>query len=160
MQRATSRRRLVLLVLPVALFLASEESYAATSPPVPPDIAAILVYVETIPTGSGAKAVRPGAEQKAPLPPATARKLRAEAGRDARILEEIATSSQYGAPQRKLPLAHDRPEPDGDDLSPRVLATAVTAAADVEEGRLLGLTLVLGAITAVAFGMAARRRAG
>ncbi|MFN2469090.1 MAG: hypothetical protein ABR521_13290 [Gaiellaceae bacterium] len=38
-----------------------------------------------------------------PLPRQTTERVREEGGEDARVLEEIATSSSYGAPQQALP---------------------------------------------------------
>ena len=69
---------------------------AETAPPQPPD-AAISVYVEQIPTGSGSVAVG-GAGSKSALPKAIEKKLHERADVEGEALENVATSSSLGAP--------------------------------------------------------------
>jgi hypothetical protein len=81
-----------------------------------PPISAIDVYVEMIPTSSGSvplgalpPTLAPGsrppapAAPSAPLTPAATETLREQGGRDAPLLERIATAPELGAPQRVVP---------------------------------------------------------
>jgi len=75
---------------------------AARAEPAPPSPAnaALAVYVETIPTGSGSRAVGLGAEGTTRLPAATRKRLTRAGGADAKLLEQVATAASYGAPQQ------------------------------------------------------------
>jgi hypothetical protein len=80
-------------------------------------VAAIAVYVETIPTASGGRAVGPAATRPRALPPSVRGAIAHEGGRDARTLVTLATSPGYGAPGRarnveRPPDVTRRPAPD------------------------------------------------
>jgi len=87
---------------------------AARAEPAPtpnPDNAAIAVYIETIPTASGSRAVGVGTKQRTPLPAATRSRLAAEGGADATLLEQLATAATYGAPQKTVTTASPKSPP-------------------------------------------------
>jgi hypothetical protein len=72
----------------------------------PPTSAASAVdqYVEVVPTSGGGGAVGVGETTVKPLAPKKVVELREEAGPAAEALEEVATSSAYGAPKTELPV--------------------------------------------------------
>lgn len=84
-------------VLPLALaFLFAGTAGAATVADDPP---AVDQYVEQVPTGDGKTSVK---KKKTPLSSASARALASADRSLAAALEEVATSSAYGAPDKKL----------------------------------------------------------
>jgi hypothetical protein len=66
--------------------------------------AAISEYVEVVPTSAGSTAVGVGKPTVKPLPAPAAKVVVAHGGQAAPALEEVATSSVYGAPTTKLPI--------------------------------------------------------
>ena len=92
---------------------------AARGDDAPPSNAAILQYVEQVPTSSGTSVPR-GDKRRAALPSRVREQVRAEAGADAALLEEVATSPAYGAPQRTIPA------PRAENKAPRAGTTRVT----------------------------------
>ena len=146
-------------------------------------VAAVCQYVEHIPTGSGSQptspaasgtasvtpsGTKPGAKARAPLAPRIRRKLERQAGKDARLLEQIATSSAYGAPQVRLrrgseesvrgDAAFSRPRIEEDPSLGQALSAAVTVAGDASNGRVIGLLVFMAGITAIALGAAGYQR--
>jgi hypothetical protein len=138
-----------------------------TPPPppqtLPPD-AAVLQYREAIPTGSGP--VAPGGQggrtaHTTPLAPAAERRLAARGGADGPILERVATSSSYGAPQQADPRGDEAGAgtpsqvgrgPDPGASPGRGLGAAAGTVAEDVGGRLFALLLgmlVVGAAVVV-----------
>ena len=89
------------LIAPVTLTVALGPAPAvAAGPPLP--VPALAQYVESLPTSAGpivTAAVKPRAGT---LPGAVREKVATYGGPDAETIEEIATSSVYGAPQTEL----------------------------------------------------------
>jgi hypothetical protein len=120
-------------------------------------------YIEDVPTsggthhagtgsgGTGSTGSSAGATP-ASLPSDVKTKLEDRGGKDSDILQEIATSSRYGAP----------PATSGAILtatsSPDPFSAAVGAVTDGSDGRMVGLFAALLAITAVSLGFSAARR--
>jgi hypothetical protein len=88
-----SSRRILSAAVLVALLGPGVADGATPQPGAP----AIDQYIEQIPTPSGPQPTSVE-ERVQPLPAAAQRELEAEAGADAEVLTEIATSSRYGAP--------------------------------------------------------------
>ena len=88
------------------------------------------------------------------LTPAQQAQITQEGGKDAKKLEELATSPAFGAPQSRPKADENTPvvKPEG------ALSAAVSAVGDGSDGRLIGLFVALVAITAAALGLAAARR--
>lgn len=120
------------------------------------ETALIDQYKETVPTASGPKASDGGSGGGGgtPLPPAVVTELRQAVGQeDAKRLEEVATSPEFGAP---LHAADEGGLPVDDGTG--ALTAAVTALADESGGSLLPLLLVLVFSTGALFGAAVHRR--
>jgi hypothetical protein len=77
----------------------------ADDPEPPPGGPAISQYVETVPSGTGGRAVGVGRSRSTPLPKKAQKKLDQKTTPLAPKLRSIATSSSYGAPQQTLPLS-------------------------------------------------------
>jgi hypothetical protein len=126
---------------------------AETGPPPP----AVDQYVEMVPTAGGPKAPRAG-KKKSPLPKPGKDALKQAPSKTASTLEEVATSSTYGAPApSKKPDKRESQapvrEPDRVDGTSVTLASAgVMASASVSDTRLLGL---LGAVLLTMLGAVA-----
>ena len=90
--------RRALVVLAAASGSAALAASAQAGSPAQPVSSAIAQYVEMIPTGEGVQAAGVGAPRTTKLPPKIARQIRKHAGADAATLEQVATSSAYGAP--------------------------------------------------------------
>jgi hypothetical protein len=120
-------------------------------------------YIEDVPTSGGTHHAGTGsggtgstgssaAVTPASLPSDVKTKLEDRGGKDSDILQEIATSSRYGAP----------PATSGAILtatsSPDPFSAAVGALTDGGDGRMVGLFVALLAITAVSLGFSAARR--
>jgi hypothetical protein len=125
---------------------------ADPAPPVPPPTPSIAQYVETVPTSQGGASAGAGKRQ-ASLPPAVEKELSARPDATTRLLQSIATSSAYGAPQQDL----SRP---ADANAQNPLSAAVSAATDSSDSHVFWL---LGAVifvtTAMIWATARRHRA-
>ena len=181
--------RLTLLAFAVVAALTGPAAAPAVEiPNPPPGESAIEQYVETLPTGEGGAAVGTGGAARTTLPPGIRTRIRRELGRlersargggaasltadaEAQLLEQIATSAAYGAPQTILRPkgARSGSSPGGGRVFDRgdvrrgvstqqALTTAVEAAADVSDARVAGLFAVLALISASALATAASRR--
>jgi hypothetical protein len=152
----------------LALLTFGADDAVAQGPPAPalPSEAAVHQYREAIPTSAGPVAPEARAERTTPLPPPAARQVRELGGPDAPVLERVAISSTYGAPQqagrgRLDPDAAPPVAPEGRrDPDPSVTRGLEATAEAVAEGRvriwaLLLAMLLVGAVVAVA----ARRQA-
>jgi hypothetical protein len=146
--RSGAGTALVAVVAMLAFAGWNDGAAAQTAPPPPPDDSAIDEYVEEIPTGSGG--VAPGADEKetTPLPGSVSAQLDGQAGGDAAVLKELATSSHAGAPQTELAPIARRPEAARDRTSG--LAAAASAVGGSSGTRLIGLLLVVVLITGAA----------
>lgn len=125
----------------------------------PPEIAAINVYVEMIPTSAGAMPLgvaaapasgptdpEPDSRIDSPLSPAAVAKVRAAGGADAPLLERVAVDPSLGAPQRIVPA----------DLGEATSETSVTGV--LGEGASRGAWLLAALALSTVAAAAARRR--
>jgi hypothetical protein len=98
-------RSLVAAAGALALAAFASPAYAKTcgggAPPTSGS-AAVAQYVEQINTATGSCATGVGKPHVKPLKPAVQRKLTQQGGADAPVLQQVATSSTYGAPQTTL----------------------------------------------------------
>jgi hypothetical protein len=147
--RSGHRRRQAALLGAALALLAPPAASAAERPP-PDELAAVSVYREQIPTAAGPRVADPAATGGVGVPLAPSARA-AVTGPDEQALERAATSPSYGAPDRRLPRA-DTVEESG------VLGAAVGVASGTDKGRLVGLALVLAAVSAVLAAAAARAR--
>lgn len=125
----------------------------------PDDFSASDQYVETVPTTRGPSATKDRGRGKTPLSPAAAAKLRGQGGADARRLEAIATSSDFGAPQGTSRRADKNQA--GEGRSSRGSAAIPSASVQaVREGGedLLWLLLAIVAITGLMVGAVTYQR--
>ena len=135
---------MVVLPVLVALVLAAP-AQAQQEPP-----SAVDQYVELVPTAEGPAAPGVVEETRTPLPPAGEEALEQAPSDTAAPLDEIATSSTYGAPTSPEPPTPAR-RPDRDSSEPSLetsLATTLETLGSTDDGRLAGLFVVL-ALTAV-----------
>jgi hypothetical protein len=127
---------------------------------------AICQYVEDVPTSKGPKQTGVGKEKKVKqLPRSVEKKIREESPTLAPKLEEVATSTKYGAPEeikatkqeqkrvvkrlRAAEVERNRPIP-----------AALGAVSGSGDGRLLGLVIVMAAMTVAAVAAAVIRKRG
>jgi hypothetical protein len=87
----------------VVLFAVGAVTPLAFADDPPPGGPAISQYVETVPSGTGGRAVGVGRSRSTPLPKKAEKKLGQRTTPLAPKLRSIATSSSYGAPQQTLP---------------------------------------------------------
>jgi hypothetical protein len=154
--RPRARYAIAAIVATCAFLGWSGAAGAQTEPPPPPDDgSAIDEYVEEIPTSSGGVAPGAGEKKTKPLPTPVSAQLASEAGDDADVLTEVATSSDAGAPQADL-APPERGPGEGDDASSAPSA-AVSAVSGASGGRFLGLLVILFLITGTALGAAIYR---
>jgi hypothetical protein len=146
--------RLILAAL-VAVALAVPASAAAASPQ---DFSASDQYVETLPTPSGPSATADRRRGKTPLRPSVAAKLRNQGGEDASRLEELATSSDFGAPQGKNGGADKKTGNGRDSRDSTAIPSASVQAVREGGADLLWLVLALLAITGLMVGAVTYRR--
>ena len=160
-------RKLIWFAAAVAGLALAAPAAATHKPGHPPtDASAYDQYVEQIPAGSGSKTPGRGRAKKRPLPRRAAEELREQGGSDAELLESVATDTRLGAPERKLPSSPSisrkiRKETHEEPTTAGALAAGVDVASDGSENRIVGLLVVLGAVTAalVAAVLLRRRRA-
>jgi hypothetical protein len=107
-------------------------------------------YVESVPASEGPRVGDGKKPATAPLPPAARTALAREGGESAAQLEEVATSSRYGAPQRKL-------ERDGQSSTPSISSAAVSALGDDGGSDLRWLLIALIGSTALVVGAVGHR---
>jgi hypothetical protein len=151
-----SIRRLIVVAVVAALLTVPAGAVAET----PQDFSAADQYVETVPTTSGPSATKDRKRGRAPLPPSVAAKLRSQGGADATALEEVATSSDLGAPQGTRRAA-DKENGAGDRPSSRDRTAVPSASVQAVRGGgedLLWLLLALVAITGLMVGAVTYQR--
>jgi hypothetical protein len=158
MARTLPGRSVAALVTLAALAPAPAVAQPSPPPPLPGD-AAIYQYREALPTAAGPVAPTAATNRVTPLAAAIQERLATEGGTDARLLERVATSTDFGAPAGpRQPDAEARPTaPDG--LPPASLSRATRAAGgalgDFPARLVVVLALILG--LALPFAVAARR---
>ena len=149
------------LVSGVALLAWSGVSSAAKAPPPrAKELSAISQYRESIPTPVGPTFPAPGASETAPLPRRVERKVSTSGGSDAPALRRIATESNLGAPQRKLPFLSRAHAIEERGVPGAVFDGAGKLITDGKSGHLIGLAVVLALLTLGACAGALRRPAG
>jgi hypothetical protein len=145
----------------VLLAVTAPPAFAQGSPPPPlPGDAAIYQYREAVPTGGGPVAPTPGTTRVTPLPATVQAALSTRGGTAAPLLDTVATSSDYGAPQHRIRPPDAAPLPPGGTALPspspaRGIEAAAASIADVPARVVALLTLLLA--TAAAVFLAARR---
>jgi hypothetical protein len=123
---------------------------AGATPPSLFDTPAADQYVESIPASDGPTVRGRKHAKTAPLPPGPSAALRRDGGDSASKLEQVATSSDYGAPQRRLRRG-------GDEGPPSVSSAAVSALGDDTGSDLRWLLIALLTSTGVLLGAAGYR---
>jgi len=162
-------RRFALLFLSLAICFAWVDAALAAADPTPSDEAALLdQYVEQVPSAAGAQGGSGGGGGNGPaLPePVQTELVQAVGQDDAAVLEEVATSSRFGAPQTKLKMKPQSmagratndsgvPESSGGN----VFSNAASVLEDGGGGsHLTALAVLLGLVTGSAILAAALRR--
>ena len=148
--------RLIVVAVVAALLTVPAGAAAET----PQDFSAADQYVETIPTTSGPSATKDRKRSRTPLPSSVAAKLRSQGGADATALEEVATSSDFGAPQG-TGRAADKGNGAGDRRSSRDRTAVPSASVQAVRGGgedLLWLLLAMVAITGLMVGAVTYQR--
>jgi hypothetical protein len=130
---------------------------------VPCEASAIDQYVECIPTDKGSNIPGGSEETRTTLSGPAQAAVTSQGGDDAPLLTAIATSSNFGAPQRKLKIERRPGEREstaavsGGASTGDALSAAVSAVNGGDAGRLVGLIVALALITVGALGFAALR---
>jgi hypothetical protein len=125
----------------------------------PPGASAVSQYAEQIPGAGGPTAPGVGETTRVPLPEAGRDALDRAPAETARLLEEIATSSDYGAP------VAGAPDPDATDGGTGTAGSSlddsfrstVTTIASASDARLFGLFVMILGTTLAAAAVAVRR---
>ena len=146
--------RLIVVAVLAALVAVPASAAAET----PQDFSAADQYVETVPTTNGPSATKDRKRSRTPLPPSVAAKLRSQGGADAEALEQVATASDFGAPQGKSDRTDKKSGGRRDSRDTTAIPSASVQA--VKEGGedLLWLLLALLAITGLMVGAVTYRR--
>lgn len=150
--RAALTRAVVVVVSGALAFVAP--AAAQDFPPPPPDDSAITQYVEQVPAAGGPKAPGVGPPGKpAPLSAAIRANLKSSGGADSHVLEQLATSPELGAPNRRKHTqvsviwpSENRPSASGS------LSAAVTAVGEGGGARFAIVGLALIGITVAVLG--------
>ncbi len=141
------------------------------------DPSAVDQYVEDVPTDEGSTIPGEKKPKKKNLPAAVSDQIASQGGSDSELLTQVASSSDYGAPQRTIKRKKPKATLSGAGMERRegengsadaqsdvsaasALSSTVTADGG-EAGRLVGLLVVLFLISLVAFaisGLRYRRR--
>jgi hypothetical protein len=126
---------------------------------------AICQYVEDVPTSKGSKPTGVGKEKVNKLPRAVERELRKEGGALAPVLEEVATSTKYGAPEELKATKQEQKQVQKELRAAQVergrpIPAALGAVSGSGDGRLLGLVIVMAAMTVGAVAAAVIRKRG
>jgi hypothetical protein len=126
--------------------------------------AATQQYVEQLPTACGNQASGTGSGQTK-LPKAIEQKIDSQAGSQAPLLKQIATSQAYGAPQRQIKpkqtkkaVKHYRKILGDAEKKPNAFAAGFSTVTDGSDARLLVLLIVMIGTAVVVLGTAIRRR--
>src|SRR5439155_4131528 len=148
-QRSSTRRcvRRLALLGAIAL-LAAPGLPAASASPLPADVPAADQYVESVPSSSGPHVPAGHHGPTGKLSPRAGARLRAQGGRQAAALRQIATAPELGAPVKRL-RGHSKASPS--------VPSAVTSALNGEGARLGWLLIVILVSTSVVAGIAGHR---
>src|SRR6266545_2334485 len=123
----------------------------------------VAQYVEVLPTPCGNHATGTG-NRSTKLPPSIQEKIDQQGGSDATLLQHIATSESYGAPQQKIksPKAHGRHGKILSDSaathSSNPLSASVSVVTDGSDARLIALVVLMVGIAVLVLATAVRRR--
>jgi hypothetical protein len=154
-----SRRIVAAAAATLGLLAWSGTALAKAPPPKAKDLSAISQYRESIPTAGGETYPNTRPAETTPLPQAIEHKVEARGGSDAPALVKTATDSRLGAPEVLLPAIRSTPDrPSGAPNA--VLSAAGNLVTDGQDGRIVGLVVVLAAIALAAGAAAALRRRG
>lgn len=151
------QRRLSILVIAAASLLGFAGDASAQT--IEDGSSAVDEYVEDVPTSEGSTPVVGNKPKKRkPLSSRVTAEVHREGGEDAAVLEEVATSSAFGAPQKEInrprrEKPHDantnRPaeRPQVGSSGGEALAAAATATTGENASRLIALLIALGVIS-------------
>jgi hypothetical protein len=134
------------LIAAVSSVLLAAPGASIAAPPAPDDFSAADQYVESLPTSEGSRPARHGEGRGASLPSSISDRLGGPGGE---LLERIATSTDLGAPGKRLNGAKAK--------QPDVPLAAVSAIGESEGGGLLALLAALVLISGVVAGIATHR---
>lgn len=127
---------------------------------------AICQYVEDVPTSKGPKPTGVGKEKKVKkLPRSVEQEIRKESGTLAPVLEEVATSTKYGAPEETKATKQEQKQVQKQLKAAEVergrpIPAALGAVSGSGDDRLLGLVLVMAAMTVGVVAAAVIRKRG
>jgi hypothetical protein len=166
--RRARRSILLLAAAGVATLLALPGTAGAQTSDIP---SAVDQYVEDVPTGGGSAVPGSGGGSDSNLPPGVSAQISEQGGSDAPLLDQVATSSTYGAPQverKSKPSGPtisggmmERREGDGGAAAPETdvsVGSALSSAVSGDEGgRLVGLLVLLLAVSIGALAVSAAR---
>ena len=144
-----------LAALGAALALGSAAPAAAAPPPEHPNASAVSQYTELVPGAEGPSAPALGGGEQTALSPAARQGFRHTSSEMASALEEIATSSRYGAPTAASPQDDGSAEAAVDPSIRRMLS----AIGSTSDARVIALLVALLATTVAAGALSLRRRA-
>jgi hypothetical protein len=163
-----ARRTIFLLAAAgAATLLALPGTAAAQTTDIP---SAVDQYVEDVPTGGGSSVPGSGGGGNSNLPPGVSAQISEQGGSDASLLGQVATSSNYGAPRVERKNAQNGPTISGGMMERREGGSAAAPGTDVsvasafssaitsdEGGRLVGLLVLLFAVSVGALAVSAAR---
>lgn len=111
-------------------------------------------YTEQVPTASGPKNTgHSGGTGGATISASVQTQITQDGGKDSKLLKQVATSPQYGAPNVQQ-LDEGKPIA---STPPGALSAAVSAVSDGSDGRMIGLFIALLVTAATMLGFAAAR---
>jgi hypothetical protein len=122
-------------------------------------------YVEQLPQACGSSATGTGQKQRK-LPASIERKIQQQGGKQAQLLENIATSEQYGAPQQKIKVHKAKARltrtqrkilTDSEARQSNALGASLGVVTDGSDSRLLALVILMVGITIFVLVTAVRR---
>lgn len=155
----TLRRRMgILLACTATMLILSATQAQAQEDPENPGPSAVDQYVEAVVTASAPSVPGATKETRTGLSAAAKRALKQASPSTASALEQVATSSTYGAPKNRPTALGAEPdiEPSSSSAASS-LRTTVTAIGETTDTRLLGLLAVVLATTVGAAAIAVRR---
>ena len=151
----------VALVLAATVLALPAQAFAKGPPkPPPPPTSAIDQYVESVPTASGGVANGVGKARSKALPRSVGALIERRGGTDAAALRAIATSSAYGAPQKRIaPKRIVQPRREAPDSSGALSAAAIASGSSGSHALwLLGILALTTVSAFVAAGLRQRAR--
>jgi hypothetical protein len=154
------RRHSVFPTVVVAALVLALAAPATAAPPQPkPNDSGLDQYVEMIPSGAGKAAPGVGKKRRAALSARAKAELKAKGGKDAAALEQIATSSDYGAPTQPLPKTGKQSKAKQKTYSSATRGASLVASSDGSSG-LKWVIAAIAVVTAGAVAAFALRRRG